>query len=105
MPSLTKAGISEPRKRLIVLMQQLNFGRIERLVVRRGEPEFEPSPRIIREVKFGGDNMPRKEARLQDFVLKQQQRDLLRMLDEIQDGLIGMISVKNGIPFHAELPV
>jgi len=98
------SGLSEARKRLVLLMQQLNFGRIEGLVVRRGEPVFEPSPTIIREVKFGGDNMPRTEARLQDFVLKQQQCELLRILDEVQNGLIGTISVKHGIPFHAELP-
>ena len=61
-PVPSKASLSPPRRRLIELMQQINFGRIESLLVRNGEPAFDPAPVVIREVKFGGDNGPRPSA-------------------------------------------
>src|SRR5262245_59935470 len=60
-PDLAMAALSRPRRRLVELMQNLNFGRIEVLVIRNGNPILDPLPRVVREVKFGGDNGPRPE--------------------------------------------
>ena len=66
----TKADLPPPEAWLVELMQNINFGRIENLTVRAGMPVFAPPPRVVREVKFGGENGPRPEAAKQDFSLK-----------------------------------
>lgn len=101
---MTVSTLSPARRRLLALLQDTNFGRVEGLVVRGGEPVLAPPPRVVREHKFGGENGPRPEAGLPDFGLKAQHRDLLRLLDELGDGTIAVLSVKHGLPFHAELP-
>lgn len=52
---ISKSSLSEAQSRLVELLQNLNFGRIEGLHVRAGEPTFEPLPRIVRKLKIGGE--------------------------------------------------
>jgi len=102
----TKASLSSARRRLLNLMQDLNFGRIERLVVLNGEPVFEPAPRVVREVKFGGENGPRPELGAGDFALKAQVVELFERLDRLGDATLECLEVKHGLPFrmHVEEP-
>ncbi len=68
----TKTSLTALRRRLLETMQQLNFGRIE-LEIRNGEPAFQPSPRLIQDIKIGsGENGPRAELASEDFALKSQ---------------------------------
>lgn len=97
---LSKQHVSFCRTRLLELMQALNFGRIERLPVRAGEPVLDPLPTIVREVKFGGQNGARDEWALGDFALKAQVVELFRELDRLHDGLIDVLTVKYGLPFN-----
>jgi hypothetical protein len=99
-PHLWKQDLSTGRIRLLELMQKLSFGRIENLVVRNGQPMLSPPPRIIREVKFGGENGPRPESSIEDFALKAQVVELFRHIDELQDGVIGVLEIKHGLPFR-----
>ena len=73
--------------------------------MRGGEPVLAPMPRVIREHKFCAENGPRPEAGRTDCLLKSQVRDLMTLLEEIGDGAIAVLTVKHGLPFHAELPV
>ena len=98
--SIALASLPPERRRLLKRMQQINFGRIENLVIRNGQPVLSPLPRIIREVKFGGENGPRPEASIEDFALKAQVVELLRYMDELQDGVIGVLEIKHGLPFR-----
>ena len=99
-PGKAKAALSAPRKRLVEMMATLNFGRIERLAVRGGDPVLDPPPRTVREVKFGGENGPRPEAGAVDFLLKAQVVDLFRHLDGLADGTVEVLEVKHGLPFR-----
>lgn len=96
----SKAALSPARRRLLELMQLVNFGRIETLIVRGGEPSLVPPPRVVREVKFGGDNGPRPELATDDFRLKAQVVDLFRELDRLGDGTVEALEVKHGLPFR-----
>ena len=69
-----KSSLSDPQRRLVELMQTLNFGRIEDLIIRGGEPVFDPAPRVIQKVKIGGENGPRTELTCADFLLKKGKR-------------------------------
>ena len=91
---------SEPRRQLVRLMQDLNFGRIEGLVVRDREPVLTPMPRVVREYKFCGENGPRRERHMADFHLKSQVVELFQLLDDLADGRIEVIEVQHGLPFR-----
>ena len=94
-----KTDLSPERRRLVEKMQRLSFGHIEGLHVRNGEPVFDPPPRVVREVKFGGQNGPRPEATKGDFALKNEVVDLFAHLEEVGNGVITRLDIKHGLPF------
>jgi hypothetical protein len=103
-PNGTKAALTPGQRRLVELMQQLNFGRIEDLAVRDGDPVFDPPPWVVREVKFGGENGPRPESGTADFLLKTQVVELFQHFDRVGNGTIEAIEVKHGLPFRMLVP-
>lgn len=99
----TKSSLTASRRRLVEVMQDLNHGHIEGLVVCDGEPVFEPSPRVIRDVKFCAENGPRQESAIEDFELKAQVRDLFAHLDALGNGTIRRLEVQRGLPFRMQV--
>ena len=99
-PHLFKRHLSPARARLVELMQDVNFGRIERLECVGGEPILYPRPDLVREHKFGGENGPRPELKADDFLLKQQVVELLAYFDEVRDCFIELLEIKHGLPFR-----
>ncbi|MGE0769298.1 MAG: hypothetical protein AB7L90_22880 [Hyphomicrobiaceae bacterium] len=91
------------RRGLLQQMQHLNFGRFEGLVIRDGQPVLEPPPTKVLEIKIGGENGPRPEIAAGDFLLKQQVVELFAFLDRLQNGVIDVLEVKHGLPFHMEM--
>jgi hypothetical protein len=98
--SPTKATLSFARRRLLEWMQRINFGRIEELTIVGGEPTYTPPPRVVREIKFGGENGPRPELAAADFSLKAQVIELFQAFDLIRDGTIAVLELKHGLPFR-----
>src|SRR4051812_34989572 len=92
-----KGSLSSGRRRLVEVMQLLNFGRIEGLAIKGGEPMFDPAPRIIRDVKLGGANGPRLESGIADFVLKDSVVELFNHLTRIGDGTLESLEIKGGV--------
>jgi hypothetical protein len=95
-----RSQLSTGRTQLLRLCQTVNFGRIEQLQIRSGEPVFDPAPEVITEIKFGAENGPRPELRAPDFVLKAQQVELFQELDRLGTGRIRVLEVKHGLPFR-----
>lgn len=100
MALLNKASLSTARRQLLEMLQQINFGRLESLVVRNGEPILDPMPRRVLEIKFDSENGPRPELGITDFLLKQQIVELFDYFDELRDGVIDALEVKHGLPFR-----
>ncbi len=98
--SSCKASLSPARRRLLEICQQVNFGRVESLVVQSAEPVVDPPPRVVREIKFGGENGPRPELKTDDFPLKQQVVELFSYFDEQPNGTIDVLEIKHGLPFR-----
>ena len=95
-----KSFLSPSQQKLLTEMQRINYGRIFDLVVRDGQPVMEPSLRVNREIKLGGDNGPRPEVAKADFTLKAQVRDLLAQLEAMGDGVVLSLEVQRGLPFR-----
>ena len=60
---------------------------------------FQPAPRIIQDIKIGGENGPRPELTIEDFALKSSVIELFDHLARIGDGTLESIEVKYGMPF------
>jgi hypothetical protein len=94
----TKSSVSAPKQRLVELAQRVNFGTIENLIVRNGEPVFDPAPRVIRSIRIGGENGPRPELALADFTLREPVVELFDHLSRIGNGTVESIQVRHGMP-------
>ena len=95
-----KYSLTPSHKRLLHLMQTLNFGHIDGLVFRDGQPVLDPPPEVFREVKFGGENGPRPEAAIEDFLLKSQVIEFFNQLSRLGDGVVESLEVMHGLPFR-----
>jgi hypothetical protein len=93
-------GLPAACKQLLRIMQENPFSRIEQLAVTNGQPQFEPTTKIIVEHKFGANDGPRREAQLADYPLKKEHLDLFRQFDEIGSGVILTLEVRGGLPFR-----
>jgi hypothetical protein len=98
--TIAKSDLTHSRRRLVELMQSINFGRIEGLPIRGGEPVLDASPRVVREIKIGGENGPRSERAADNFLLKVQVIELLEHLTSLRNGTIEVLEIKHGLPFR-----
>ena len=95
--------LSASRQTLVRLCQDINFGQILDLHVRNSDPVWDPAPTVISEIKLDVDEAPRPEGDLPDFKLSSQIRRLMCQLDQLRDGKIEKIVVREGIPRHLVL--
>jgi hypothetical protein len=100
---ISKASLSARQIRLVELLQNQPFCRIECLHVIAGEPFFSPPPRVIQKLRMGADNAPRPEATLPDFWLKRQVIELLETIAELGEGEIRSIEIAHGLPLMVEI--
>lgn len=104
MKGIYKFSKLEPgRRQLVEMMLNMHFGQIEELRIKGGQPQFDPPPRIIRDIVFGKNNNPHPIFGLDDFVMKNQVVELFEYFDELGDGTIHSISVQNGLPVRMKL--
>jgi hypothetical protein len=98
-------GLPAARQKLLRLMQENPFSRIEHLAVVNGEPQFEQTTKVIAEHKFGANDGPRREAELTDFVLKKEHIELFKRLEVVGSGVILALEVRGGMPFRMQSEV
>jgi len=102
---IMKHDLSPNEPRFLELMQTVNFGRIEGVVVLNGEPALDPQPRIVHVIKFGGENGCRPEMVMKDFALRKEVVHLFERLSGLDDGSVVDIEVKHGLPFKMEVEI
>jgi len=95
--TVTLGALELEGQRFVKWMQSVNFGRIW-VAVRNGRLVMTSPPRVIREVKIGGENGGRPESSLDDFLLKKEVVELLAHLATIEDATV-CIEIKHGLPF------
>ena len=100
MQLTNKSSLSLQRQLLVETLQRINFGRLDNLRFRDGQPVIDATASIVREHKFVAENGPRPETSKADFTLKQQLVELFRYFDERGEGQIESLEVKHGLPFR-----
>ena len=100
--------LSPARQALVRNCQSVNFGEIQSLCVRNGEPVFEHAPVVVIDVKLDQADVPRPELELTDFDVRDEVCRLMARLDNIGDGMIQRLEIRAGIPrrvvFEVNLP-
>lgn len=91
-------GTPDSVVRLLELIQNIGFGRIENLVIRSGQPVLNPPPRIVRERLLGTRDQPPSPSR-KDYATRDQVRELLVELNAIDNGVIASLEIRHGLPF------
>ena len=95
MTDVTKAALTPARRRLVEVMQGVNFGRPE---VREWEPVFKPPPRVVRQIVFGKTNGS-NACRVNDgFALKKKVAELFEIFDRERTLSIQELVIENGLP-------
>jgi hypothetical protein len=79
--TLRFSELSSARQALVRFCQAINHGSIEDLKVESGEPIFDGSPAMVRDIKLEADEGPRPEVTLTDFVLTEVRHGLGRLSD------------------------
>lgn len=94
------ADLSPAWQRLLRLFQTINFGRIEELEIRNGEPVFSPEPRVFLELKLDAADGPRPERWLDRFELRSQVERFIGQAVRMKDGTVERVEVRHGLPFR-----
>ena len=95
---LSISELSAPRQALVRLCQSIDFGQISNLLIRAGEPYFDPEPSVVVEIKLDANSGPRHESKLADFTLCEEVHHLIRQIEQLHSGSIQRIEVRAGIP-------
>jgi hypothetical protein len=99
MSRLKLSDLSPSRQALVRLCQKLNFGTVQSLAVRDADPVFDPHKVVVLvNEKLDMNDAPRPESELTDFDLAAELCQLMRRLDEIGNGMIERLKVRDGIP-------
>jgi len=100
-PSITKTiphALSAARRRLLALCRDIQFGRVEEFDIRDGEPVLDPALRVVREIKFNGENTAQAK-RDGDIPLRNQTAELFAWFDRLGNAHVHYLEIKHGLPF------
>jgi len=94
-------GLSPGQRSLVDLMHVHQFGRIENMRVRAGEPILNSDLKVVRVARLGGGSDPATDT-TDAFELKKHVRDLLEELERLQNGTVISLEFRHGLPFLLE---
>jgi hypothetical protein len=95
--------LSSARRKLVALLQGIDHGRIEGLIIRDGEPRFEAFPGIVRTFTFGRPPDRALKVRPASFEPKRALKELFAQFDRLRTGVITRLDVKDGLPCFMEM--
>jgi hypothetical protein len=98
----TTRDLTAAENSLLQVMRQYQFGRIENVLVRAGQPILDGEMKIVHVEYLGGANSGTKVPTSDEFELRQPVRDLFDRLQRLGDGTIVRLDFKHGLPFLLE---
>lgn len=105
MPDAQISKLSADQQRLVRLMSWLRFGEISGLILRDGQPVFEPAPFVVRSVKFTGSGDDRASSYPVDYPIKGAVVRMLREFTQIGTGKVIRLEIKDGLPYRGVFQV
>ena len=103
LPSdLTIRGLSAELRNLVELMREYQFGRIENMAVRAGQPILNREVRLIRIARLGSASVDPRPSVSDDFQPKRAFRDLFDAFERLNNGIVIKLEFRHGLPFLLE---
>ena len=93
--------LSPAQRWLVDLMHLHQFGRIENMAVRGGEPILNNDVKVVRVARLGSGTDGAKVTRT-EFESKKQVRDLFEELAQLENGTVILLEFRHGLPFLLE---
>ena len=94
----TTRDLTAAQRRLLQIMHELQFGRVENMRVQAGQPVLDASLKIVRVVRLGGEGRTTHFPIGDEFELKQAVRDLFDELARLHNGIIVRLEFRHGLP-------
>lgn len=95
--------LSEAQKRLLQLMQEVHYGKVEDLVISGGEPVLGLPVKVLRDVKLSGECSRKPMLVDRDYLDKPQVVEMLRQFRRLGDGIVSLVEVHDGLPFRIHI--
>lgn len=99
---MTFLQLDDGDRRILSLMQSVDYGRLENLAVRGGHAVVTKDSRKIRSHKIGAAKNPHGLGANGDFLLNAKQLEFLAAVRETGDGIINQIQILAGLPVSFE---
>ena len=96
--------LSAQQRSLLEMMRMHQFGRVENMRVRAGQPILDRDVRVVQVARLGGENATHEVAS-GEYELKRPVRDLFDRLARLQDGVVISLEFRHGLPFLLETTV
>jgi hypothetical protein len=90
-------------RRLVTVMRQLGYGRIECIRIDGGQLVLDPWPTVVRSIKFGSATPNQPDDKPDECALKKQIAEFLAQVRCVDDGVIRILEVRGGLPFSMEI--
>lgn len=98
----TTEDLTEAEFCLLQIMRECQFGRIENMPVRAGQPVLNRGMKVVRIMRLGRDGNGAKPAASGDFELKRPVRDLFDALASLGNGTVVSLEFRHGLPYLLE---
>ncbi|MDD5728836.1 MAG: hypothetical protein PHV59_09750 [Victivallales bacterium] len=97
---MRKNELSVSQRKLLELMRQVGYGRINNLTVEKGDPVISPESSIERDLKLDAEDIRIKTA--DDFQLKKKAIKFFDQLMKIKNGFIRKVEIRGGLPIQIQ---
>jgi hypothetical protein len=93
-----------PSERIFLdAMHRLGYGRLEAVLIEKGELVLDPWPSTIRQVKFGASDPACEKETRTEFRLKAQLAELFEYVRSVDAGEICLSEIGGGLPFAIQI--
>jgi hypothetical protein len=82
---------------LVELMRKNQFGRVENMPIRDGQPILDSTVNVVRVARLGGDSLATKSIAGDDFELKRPVRELFDELARLENGKVIRLEFRHGL--------
>jgi hypothetical protein len=103
LTSMRRSGeLSAQQRSLLEIMREHQFGRVENMPVRAGQPILGRELKVVRVSRLGGESGGTKPPGPDEFELKRAVCDLFDELARLGNGTVVKLEFKRGLPCRLE---